>query len=229
MATYDLEQQEQIENAKHFWQKYGNLITWTLVIAMAGYAAWTGWLYWQNDQAVKASVLFEELERAALQSDADKATRVFTDLKDKHPGTTYAAQGALLAAQALAGAGKEEPARAALQWLTEKGKNPDLVAVGRLRLAGLLLDAKQYDAALKQLDTEVPEEYAALAQDRRGDIYMAQGKKPEALKAYQAAWKGLDAKVEYRRFVEGKLTALGEPPAPSEVQAATAAAAASAP
>ena len=33
------------------------------------------------------------------------------------------------------------------------------------------------------------------------------------MKAYQEAYKAMDAKVEYRRFIEGKLTALGEPPA----------------
>ena len=33
MATYDLEQQEQLDQVKHFWKQYGNLITWVLVLA----------------------------------------------------------------------------------------------------------------------------------------------------------------------------------------------------
>jgi DNA-binding SARP family transcriptional activator len=48
-------------------------------------------------------------------------------------------------------------------------------------------------------------------------LYRA-GRQAEALQAYQASWKAMDAKVEYRRFVEGKLTSLGEPPMPSVVQ-----------
>lgn len=230
MATYDLEQQEQIDQAKHFWKKYGNLITWTLVIVLAAYAAWTGYLYWQNDRATKAAALYEELDRAALSADVDKTTRVFDDLK-AHAGATYTEQGALLAARVQADAGKTDQARASLQWLVDNGKNEDLVAVARLRLAGLLLDAKQYDAALKLVDAgPLPAEFQALADDRRGDILSAQGKKAEAVKAYQAAYKAMDPAVEYRRFIEGKLTALGKAPAATAPQSgASAASAATAP
>ncbi|HET6789392.1 MAG TPA: tetratricopeptide repeat protein, partial [Aquabacterium sp.] len=76
---------------------------------------------------------------------------------------------------------------------------------------------KQYDAALKLLDADLPEEFKPLAQDRRGDVLAAQGKKAEALQAYKDAWKAMDPAIEYRRFIEGKLTALGEPPAASSL------------
>jgi len=108
--------------------------------------------------------------------------------------------------------------------LTENGKNASLVGVARLRLAGLQMDAKQYDEALKTLDVGVTDEFKALADDRRGDIYLAQGKKDEAAKAYKSAWDHLDAAVDYRRFIEGKLTALGAAPAAAP-QAQTAASA----
>jgi predicted negative regulator of RcsB-dependent stress response len=36
MATHlDLEEQEQLDQLKHFWNQYGNLITWVLVIVLA--------------------------------------------------------------------------------------------------------------------------------------------------------------------------------------------------
>jgi predicted negative regulator of RcsB-dependent stress response len=215
MATYNLEQQEQIDQFKHFWKTYGNLITWTLVLCVGAYAAWTGYLYWQNDRAAKAAVLFEELDRAAIKGDVDKVTRVFSDLKDNYAGATFTEQGALLAAQVQQAKGKADDARASLQWLADKGKNENLAAIARLRLAGSLLDLKKYDEALKQLDAKIPEEYKALVADRRGDILQAQGKKDEAVKAYQAAYDSMDPAVEYRRFIEGKLTALGAPPAVS--------------
>lgn len=213
MATYDLEQQEQLDQFKHFWKTYGNLISWVLAAAVAAYAGWTGYQYWQTDRAAKAAGMYEELDRAAVQGDADKVQRVFADLKGQYGGTTLSEQGALLAAQVLVEKGKTDEGRAALQWLVESGKNPNLVAVARLRLAGVLLDQKKYDEAITVVAAKVPEEFNALVSDRRGDILQAQGKKDEALKAYQEAYKAMDAKVEYRRFIEGKLTALGEPPA----------------
>jgi predicted negative regulator of RcsB-dependent stress response len=47
----DLEEQEQLDDLKHFWKSYGNLITWTLIVAFGAYAAWNGWQYWQRTQA----------------------------------------------------------------------------------------------------------------------------------------------------------------------------------
>ena len=220
MATYDLDQQEQLDQFKHFWKTYGNLITWTLVAAMAAYASWTGYLYWQNDRATKAAALYEELDRAAVQGDATKVARVFADMKEGYAGTTMTEQAALLAAQALDAKGKADEARASLQWLADHGKNKNLATIAKLRLSGMLLDLKKYDEALKQLDGETLPEYAALIADRRGDILNAQGKKDDAVKAYQKAYQEMDATVEYRRFIEGKLTALGQPPADSSFKAA---------
>lgn len=212
MATYDLEQQEQLDQVKHFWKQYGNLITWVLILALGGYAAWTGYQYWQQKRAVAAAGLYEELDRAAQAGDVDKAAKAFADIKEGYAGTTYAEQAALLAARVQAVAKKDEPARAALQWEIEHGKNKDLVAIARLRLAGLQMDAKLYDDALKTLADGLPDGFVPLANDRRGDILMAQGKRDEAVKAYEAAWKDMAPTVEYRRFVEGKLIALGHAP-----------------
>lgn len=222
MATYDLEQQEQLDQVKHLWKQYGNLVTWVLVIALGGYAAWTGYLYWQQKLSVGAGSLYEELDRAAGAGEVDKASKVFADLKDSYGGTTFAEQGALLVAKVEAGRKKPELATASLQWLVDNGKNKDLVAIGRLRLAGLLLDAKKHDDALKVLSADIPDSYAALVADRRGDVLAAQGKKDDAIKAYQEAWKALPATVEYRRFVEGKLTAAGQAPQPFQAPAAAA-------
>jgi predicted negative regulator of RcsB-dependent stress response len=224
MATFDLEQQEQLDQVKHFWKQYGNLITWTLVVVLGAYAAWTGYLYWQQKRSQGATGLYDELDKAATERNAERARQAFADLKAQYAGTIAAEQGALLSAKVAADAGKADDARASLQWLVDAGKNEGLVAVARLRLAGMQLDAKQHDEALKTLSAKVPDEYTALVADRRGDVYLAQGKNKEAIEAFQAAWKGLEPTVEYRRFIEGKLTVLGAPPEPLKAPAAPAAA-----
>src|SRR5437868_1373971 len=53
MATHlDLQEQEQVDALKAFWQQYGNLITWALVAALLVYAGITGWQWWQREQSV---------------------------------------------------------------------------------------------------------------------------------------------------------------------------------
>lgn len=214
MATQlDLQEQEQLDALKAFWNKQGNLITWTLVLVLGAFAAWNGWNYWQREQALKAGAMFEELDRAAAAGDADKAGRVFADLKQRFPGTAFAQQGGLTAAKVQVAKGQADAAKATLTWVAENGVEDEMRTIARLRLAAVQADAKQYDEALKTLDAAKAEGFEGLVADRRGDVLLAQGKKDEARAAYQAAYKALDEKVDYRRLVEAKLTTLGAAPA----------------
>ncbi|MEO8152752.1 MAG: tetratricopeptide repeat protein [Rhizobacter sp.] len=223
MATHlDLEEQEQLDQLKAFWKQYGNLITWVLILALAGFAGWTYWNNHQREEAAKAGALYEELERAAQSGDVDKTSRVFGDMKQHFPRTGYTQQGALLAAKVQLDKGQADAARASLTWASENATEAEYQTVARLRLAGLLLDEKKYDEALKALDGAATKEFAALVADRRGDILQAQGKKDEAKVAYSQAWKAMEDTVEYRRMIESKLTALGAAPESEAPKAASA-------
>lgn len=214
MATQlDLEEQEQLEQLKAFWNQYGNLITALIVIVAGAYLAWFGWSWWQRDQGAKAGSMYDEFDRAAQAGDAERAGRIFADMKERYPRAAFTGQAGLLAAKLAADKGQADAARTSLAWVSESGSESEYRAVARLRLAGLLLDEKKYDEALKQLDGVDSGEFTALAADRRGDVLMAQGKSDEAKAAYQKAWAALDAKVDYRRIVEAKLNVLGLNPA----------------
>ena len=214
MATHlDLEEQEQLDQLKAFWTQYGNLITWTLIAVLGAFAAWNGWNYWQRDQSVKAGSMFDELDAAAQAGDADRAGRVFADMKSRYPHTAFTEQGGLLAAKIQSEKGQAAAAQASLAWVGDNATEGEYKTVARLRLAGLLLDEKKYDEALKQIDGVASvKEFAPLVDDRRGDILLAQGKKDEAKAAYMKAWTAMDPKVDYRRLIEAKLNVLGIDP-----------------
>jgi len=214
MATHlDLEEQEQLDQLKHFWKQYGNLITWVLVIVLAGFAAYNLWNIWQRKQAANASAMYDALDRAAQGADMDKVASIFGDLKKDYPGTTFAEQGGLLAAKVQFDKNQPDNARASLAWVAENAKEDEYKTIARLRLAGLLMDEKKYDDALKQLDGATSKDFEALVADRRGDVLLAQGKKDDAKAAYLKAWAAMDPTVEYRRLIDAKLTAMGAAPA----------------
>jgi predicted negative regulator of RcsB-dependent stress response len=208
----DLEEQEQLDQIKHFWKKYGNLISWVLIVVLGGYAAWNGYQFWQRDQAAKAAVLFDEVERAVTAGDVVRVERSFADMKDKFGGTHYAHQAALLAAKALQAKDKAEAARAALKWVAEVAPDPAYRDIARLRLSALLLDAGSNDEALAQLTAPFTPAMAGLSADLRGDVLHAKGQKTEAVAAYQTAWQQLVDSPDYRRLVEAKLNAMGVDP-----------------
>ena len=224
MATHlDLEEQEQLDRLKAFWERHGNLITALLVIAAGAYFAWFGWNAWQRSQGEKAGSMYDELDRAAQSGDAAVTARIFEQMRERYPRTAFTEQAGLLAAKVALDKGQADTARSTLAWVADSAVEREYRAVARLRLAGLLLDEKKYDEALKQLDGIDAAEFAPLADDRRGDIFLAQGNAEQAKAAYQKAWQGFDPKVDYRRFVEAKLNVLGaQGPAPAASAASAA-------
>jgi predicted negative regulator of RcsB-dependent stress response len=92
----------------------------------------------------------------------------------------------------------------------EKAREDEMREVARLRLAGILLDEKKYDEALKLISEKTSDAYAALASDLKGDVLAAQGKPVEARAAYQIALEKSDPASRYRGLIELKLDALGE-------------------
>lgn len=209
----DLEEQEQLDALKHFWERWGNLITWLLIAVLGTYAAWTGWQYWERRQGALASVLYDEVSRSAAAGDVAKVERALADLKDKYGGTTFAAQGGLVAAKLLHEKDKPAEAKAALSWVADKAPSDGLKSTARLRLASLLVADKSYDEAFKLLSGTFPDSFVPLAADRRGDVLLLQGKRVEAATEYGKAYQGLTAEAgDYRRLVGMKLNALGVDP-----------------
>ena len=96
-SALDLEEQEQLDQIKHFWKRWGNLISWALIAVLGAYAAWNGWQAWQNRQASQAAVLFDTVDQAAQRGDMTLLDRSLTDIQDKFGSTTLAHQAALLA------------------------------------------------------------------------------------------------------------------------------------
>lgn len=213
MATHlDLEEQEQLDQLKHFWNTYGTLITWIVLLVAGAFVAWNGWNYFQRNKAAQASALYDEVERSAQAGDADRIERALGEMKSRFAGTVYAQQAGLLAAKTLNEKAKPEASRAALEWVADNAVDPGYKAIARLRLAAELLESKGYDDALKQLAAPVPKEFEALVADRKGDVYLAQGKRGEAKAEYQKAWSAFDTRNDYRRLVEIKLNAVGVDP-----------------
>jgi predicted negative regulator of RcsB-dependent stress response len=220
MATHlDLEEQEQLDELKHFWKTYGNLITWVLIAVSGTFAAWNAYQYWDRSQSVQAVLMFDEVERSAVAGDLPRLERSISDMKEKFAGTSYAQQAVLLDAKVFFEKDKLDAAKASLVWVGEKSSDAGYSAIARLRLASLLISQKAYDDALKQLAGSFPKDFDALVADHKGDALSLQQKKSEAIAEYEKAYSLFDGQSEYRRLVEVKLIALGVDPLTDKNQA----------
>jgi len=213
--AYNLEEQEQIDQLKAWWKQYGNLVTWSLIIVLSIYSAWTGWKYYQRSQAVQASQLYEELSKAVTSKDNAKVQRAATDMESKFSGTAYAQMAGLIASRSAYEAGELKAAKTQLEWVAANAIDDEYKAMAKIRLAGILLDEKAYDEGIKLLAGEFPAAFTALVADRKGDILAAQNKLEDARTAYQLALDKTDKNDPGRPLIQMKLDGIGGSPAKS--------------
>jgi predicted negative regulator of RcsB-dependent stress response len=192
MAVYDLEEQEQIAALRGWWKQYGGWATGLLLAIAMGWLGWYGWQTYQKTQNAEASRVFLVLQQASAQQNTSQVKQAAGELVNQYPRSQFAALGALLAATTLEAAGDPKSAEAQLVWVADNGKDA-VRGVARLRLAGIQMDQKDYDAALKTLSENAPAGFAARFDAARGDVYVAQGKLTEARASYDGALKNLEA------------------------------------
>jgi len=208
MAAYDLEEQDQLEDLKAWWKHWGNTIAGVIIALSIGVVAVQGWRWWTQQQAAHAAVLYDAVTAAVRANDSAKAKDALTQLTDKYAGTGYAPRAALLVAAQLFDGGDAAGAKAQLAWVIDKSSEDELKQIARLRLAGILLDGKQYDEALRVLDAKRDAPFDGVYADMRGDVLAAAGRGEEARTQYQTALAQLDPKSAYRNLVQLKLDSL---------------------
>lgn len=204
MATYDLQEQEQIEELKTWWKLHGTLIAALAVAFAVAVVGWQGWQWWQRNQAAQAAQLYGSLQQALQQQDVKRVRLLAGELIDKYSGTAYAAMAALLSGKVLAEAGDAKSAQAQFGWAAEHASDPGTRDLARLRQAIMLADEQSFDAALKLLAIPPVPSFMPRYHEVRGDILAAQGKPGEARSAYDEAIKSL----------EDSRKAEGQPPGP---------------
>ncbi len=210
MAAYDLEEQEQLAALKAWWQEKGNLVLTVVTVVLVALAAWQGWGYYQRNQAVQASGLYDAVQKAAVSGDLKQVRENTGAIIERYPRTAYAAMAALVSAKANYQGGDLKTARAQLAWVAENAKDEGLQDIARLRLASVMLDEKAYDDALKALDAKHGAAFDALFLAARGDVLVAQDKKDEARNAYKAALDKADPRDgALRGSIQLRLDALG--------------------
>ena len=197
MAVYDLEEQEQLDDLKAWWKRWGNTITGVAIaVCVARASASRAGAGGPASRRKRPRALFGALSQAArAQRPAQGEGRHARSSTDKFARTGYAPRGALVLAKMLFDSGDIAGAQAQLQWVIDRADEDELKEIARYRLAEILLNDKQYDEALKVLDAKHGDPFAGLYADLRGDALAAAGRTAEAQAAYQTALAKLDAEV----------------------------------
>ena len=208
--AYDLEEQEKVDELKAWWKTNGTTVMLAVAVFAAVVAGMQGWRFYQNNQRQQAALVYEAVQSGVQGKDIKRIRDAAGQLIEKYPGTPQASRAALLAAGANYESGDAKSAKAQLQWVIEHAREEGARDIARLRRAGILLDEKAYEDAMKTLEASHGKAFDGLFSDLKGDVLAAQGKMADARAAYQAALEKTDEKSAYRQVVQMKLDGLGE-------------------
>ncbi len=203
--------QEQVELIKNWWRKNGMPIIAGVAIGLGGLYAWRAWQAEARADAEKAGSRFEQLVTdLAAQKTATLAGQA-EQIIDEHGDTVYASFATLALARLAVEAGDLQKAQGHLQWVVEHTRHAPLERLAKLRLAHVFLAAGDTDKAYALVEELKGGADSATYQELKGDVLRAQGKLPEARRAYDEAIKSAADTAS----VQLKLDALGIPdPAP---------------
>lgn len=196
-----LEDDEQIEALKRWWDENGKSTLVAVALAVAGTVGWQQYQGWTVSQAEQASEVWESMQQLLTSTVAgaeDDARELADLLKNDFSGSAYAQFAAMRVAALDVAAGDLDKAEGELRWaLAKAGAQSELGQLIQLRLARVLAAQDDDEGALAILEAGAGAYPAAYA-IARGDIHMAAGRDQEALDAY------LEARAA--------LLALGNPP-----------------
>ncbi len=187
-------EEEQLAQIKDWWQRNGKPLVLGAVIALVLVFGWQLWQKHQINQAQSASVVYQQLLGAALESgeaDAAEVSRLGNLLKKDFAGTHYAQYGSLFVAKVAVESGRLDEAASELRAIVDKPADKTLDELARQRLARVLAAQDKADEAIKLLDGKVDAAFVASREELRGDLLVQLGRNDEAHAAYSKAKESL--------------------------------------
>lgn len=208
MAIDDiLDEHEQSERVLEWLRRNGAGLIGGIVLGLASIGGFKWWQQNQQQQDIRAASQYQAALDAIEAGDKQAVAKV-----ESLRSETYATLASLELAESQVVAGQHDVAISTLRGI--KTRDPAVTAVVHQRLARLLIDAKQADAALGLL----ADASSAAALEVRGDAHYALGQKEKARASYAQSLAKTDEASPQRRLLELKLTEVGGVPARTEAK-----------
>ena len=210
MSELLLNEDEQVEAIKRWWNKYGTAIILGVVLGIIGVL---GYQYWQKNQhkglSAASSIYLQMIDPTTTAGPEIKAQQA-AYLKKNYPNTIYASMASLSLAKTAVVAEDLATATTELQWALSHAKPGVFKDITRIRLARIQAAQGDVEKALKNLDQVNDATFKSLAADVRGDLLLKQGDMAAAKKAYQTALSGPVSIEQLDNLINLKLANLVE-------------------
>jgi len=202
-------EQEELDKLKAWWKNYGNSLIFGVLLGVIVLFGFRYWSHQKEQSLVDASALYDQMVQSLRTSNRDEAMKTGDTLIKEYASTPYAAMAALLHARVDHEAGDTVSARKNLQWVIDNARDSGAIHAARLRLARLLVNSGEMDAALALANVKDQAGFEAEYLELKGDVLSAQGHRDEARTAYREALKHVPSGSPYLPVLTMKLDDLG--------------------
>ena len=202
-----LDEHEQSERVREWLRRNGSALIFGISLGLAAIGGWQWWQRHQVDQQSKAADAYQTAIDAVDANDKTAAGKV-----QALPEGIFRDLAQLDLAKSQVQAKQDEAAITTLRSI--RSRDPAIATVVDQRLARLLIDTKQADAALKL----VANGDSLSSLEIRGDAQLALGQRDQARDSYNKALLKAEVGTPQRRLLELKLTEAGGTPPKTESQ-----------
>ena len=196
---------DETEKLREWWKRNGTGIIAGVVIGIGGVGGIQGWRMYEDSQAGKASVLYEQMLGAAAAERSEAASAAAEALVSKHSGSGYADLAQLMLARLALETGDSAKAQTALNDLIGSTSDPVMRQVARVRLAVIALKDGEPEKIRSLAKAETGEGFTSHFQELLGDALVASGDLDGARQAYEEALKGVTADSQAGQLITAKI------------------------
>lgn len=187
MVDVNLSEEEQVEALKNWWKENGRSVIAGVVIGLGAVFGWQGWTQYQRTVAQQGGESLQKLQQAVAIGESESAEKQAEMMIAEFDGSTYSVLSSLELAKIKLAQGDLSGAEVQLRWALQNSSEPSLRQIARLRLARILLDKGETDAAAEVVASADKDGFSGEFAELKGDIALLKGDREAARAGYSEA------------------------------------------
>jgi len=201
--------EQQSEHFKNFYNLHKVKIFSAIAVFLVAFFAfqYIESINQSNDE--ESSQLFQDILVSKI-SNIDEVKSKVGVLQSNFSNSPYAARASIYYSKLLVEAGDYTAAAKELIWASGEDIEPSIQSMANYLLGNLYLVEKKLDKALEVANKIITDGYIGLANDLKGDIYLAKGDNENAIKSYELALNYFDGQGELHKVIENKLNSISQ-------------------
>ena len=201
--------EQQSEHFKNFYNLHKFKIFSAIAVFLVAFFAYQYLESVNQSNDEKASQLFQDVIVSKI-GNIDEIKSKVGELQNDFSNSPYAARASIYYSKLLVETGDYSAAAKELIWASGEGNEPSIQSMANYLLGNLYLVEKKLDEALEVANKIITDGYIGLANDLKGDIYLAKGDKENAIKSYELALNYFGGQGELHKVIENKLNSISQ-------------------